>query len=120
VDGVDAAGKSVQADTGPVLPAYAGSELKGRPGRVFAKLLVGANAAGPVPFWRDDVREVDNRLIPGKTDTITFTFDPALSSVRVRIIYRPFWQEVARIKGWPLDEMTIIDRTFGKFESKSR
>jgi hypothetical protein len=120
VDGVGAAGKSLRAETGPVLPDYAGPELKGRPGRVYAKLLVGADAAGPAPFWRDNVRDVDNRLIPGKTDTITFTFDPALRSVRVRIIYRRFWQEVARIKGWPLDEIAIIDRTFGKFESDSR
>jgi hypothetical protein len=116
VDAVDAAGQNVRASNGPVLPAYAGPALKGRPGRVFAKLLVGADGTGPVPFWHDDVRVIDNRLIPGKTDAITFTFRPALSSVRVRIVYRRFWQEVARAKGWPLDEMTILDRTFSKFE----
>jgi hypothetical protein len=30
--------------------------------------------------------------------------------VRVRLIYRRFWQEVAQAKGWAADDLVVFDR----------
>ena len=32
-------------------------------------------------------------------------------SLRLRLLYRRFWQPVAQSKGWPDNEITILDRT---------
>jgi Cytochrome c554 and c-prime len=115
VDGLDAAGKPVQAVAGPTLPAFAGPEA-GLPGRVYAKLLTDARGRGPVPFWRDDAKVTDNRLTPGRTDELAFDFPGELSAVRVRVLYRRFWPEVARSKHWPSADVTVTERTFSADE----
>jgi len=35
-----------------------------------------------------------------------------LRELRVRVLYRPFWEEVAREKDWPDDEVVVVDRHF--------
>jgi hypothetical protein len=112
VDGSDAAGKLWPGLAGPTLPDFAGSEIAGNLGRVYAKLLTDAKGHGPVPFWQADAQAVDNRLTPGKTDEFTVDFPPELTQVRVRVLYRRFWPQVARTKHWPAESTTVIDRTF--------
>jgi hypothetical protein len=114
VDGLDAAGKPLPAFSGPTLPALAGPEV-GRAGRVFAKLLTDGNGHGPVPFWRDDAQVTDNRLSPGKPEDLTFDFPAEVAAVRVRVLYRRFWPEVARVKHWPANEVTVFEQTFAHF-----
>jgi hypothetical protein len=87
---------------------------------VFAKLLTGADGHGPVPFWRDDAKVADNRLTPGKVEEITFDFPGELSAVRVRVLYRRFWPEVARTKNWPTEETAVVERTFDSPSSTAR
>ena len=72
VDGEDAAGKPVALQSGPRLPAVAGKELEGRPGKLYAKLLHDFDGHSPAPFWRADPEAVDTRLTPGRTDESEF------------------------------------------------
>jgi hypothetical protein len=111
VDGIDGDGKPVTQYKGPSLPEVAGRELAGRPGRLYAKLLKDFDGHSPAPFWRADPKMIDTRLVPGRGDTATFTFPAKVQRVRVRLLYRRFWQQVAEAKGWPDNELTVADRT---------
>jgi hypothetical protein len=55
---------------------------------------------------------VDTRLTPGSPDDSAYDFPAAAGRVRVRLVYRRFWGEVARQKGWPDDDLTVFDRTY--------
>ena len=120
VDGKDTTGKPVAALTGPTLPTFAGPDVAGRPGKVYAKLLTDAQGDGPVPFWRDDARATDNRLTPGQVDEVAFDFPAELDAVRLRVLYRRFWPEVARAKHWPPEETVVIERTASKLNSHNK
>lgn len=110
MDAEDETGREVPLRSGPVLPAAAGS-LAGRPGRLFAKLLTDLEGAGPIPFWRPAAEPTDTRLVPEQPVRSEYDLPAAARRVRVRLIYRPFWETVAREKDWPADELTIYDRT---------
>jgi Cytochrome c554 and c-prime len=110
VDGEDAAGKPVALQSGPKLPSAVGMELEGKPGKLYAKLLRDFDGHSPAPFWRADPEAVDTRLTPGRTDESEFDFAPAAAKIRVRILYRRFWEEVGRSKGWPDADITILHR----------
>jgi hypothetical protein len=110
VEGEDGAGRSVVLQSGPRLPAVAGKELEGRPGKLYAKLLRDFDGRSPVPFWRADPDATDTRLAPGRTDETAFDFPPELAKVRVRVLYRRFWEEVGRSKGWPDADVTVLHR----------
>jgi hypothetical protein len=43
---------------------------------------------------------------------LAFRFPAELERLRVRVLYRRFWEEVGRAKGWPDSERTVLDRTF--------
>ena len=34
----------------------------------------------------------------------------AWARLRVRVLYRRFWQEVARVKGWPDRDLVVLER----------
>jgi hypothetical protein len=55
---------------------------------------------------------VDTRLVPGRPEELTFVFPRGLTLLRARIVYRRFWQEVARAKGWPDRDLIVLERTF--------
>jgi hypothetical protein len=110
VEGQDAAGKAVALQSGPRLPSSAGKELEGQPGKLYAKLLRDFDGRSPAPFWRADPEPVDTRLTPGRTDESEFEFAPATTKIRVRVLYRRFWEEVRRSKGWPDGDITILQR----------
>jgi hypothetical protein len=110
VEGLDRKGRPVAARTGPRLPDPAGAELAGQLGRLYAKLLQDFAGRRPAPFWRADPDAHDTRLTPGQPDVATFTFPSELARLRVRVLYRPFWQEVARAKGWPEEDVWVVDR----------
>jgi hypothetical protein len=114
VEAFDAAGKPVTLTAGPTLPDVAGADFAGRPGRLYAKRLTGKDGQGPIPFWRPYERLVDTRLAPGCPDRGEFLFSPRVVRVRVRLLYRRFWQEVAEGKRWPDNEITVVDRTVSR------
>ncbi|HJT32603.1 MAG TPA: carboxypeptidase regulatory-like domain-containing protein [Pirellulales bacterium] len=110
VEPLTAAGVAVDVVSGPKLPAAAGAELAGRPGRLFAKLLSDAEGR-TAPFWRAGLTLDDTRLAPGKPETYRFVLPDDAASIRVRLFYRRFWPEAARSKNWPSDEIVIVDET---------
>jgi hypothetical protein len=103
----DAAGRPVAVRNGPRLPAAAGKELEGRAGKLYAKQLHDFDGRSPVPFWRADPDATDTRLEPGQTDETTFDLPAEATQVHVRVIYRRFWEEVARSKGWPDQDVAV-------------
>jgi hypothetical protein len=110
VEARDAHGREVSPRRGPVLPSASGS-LAGRPGRLFAKLLTNVEGEGPIPFWQPAAEPADTRLVPGKPALSEFVLPLEARRVSVRLIYRPFWESVAREKDWPADEIIVHDLT---------
>ncbi len=112
VEGVGAGGEALALRAGPTLPPAVGQELEGRPGRLYARMLKDFEGHSPAPFWLADSDPLDTRLAPGKVDESAFAFWGELERVRVRVLYRRFWHEVARAKGWPDRDLVVVDRTF--------
>jgi hypothetical protein len=110
VRAADAGGKAVTLRDGPALPAAAGKALAGRPGWLYARLLRDTEGRGPLPFWKPGGEVLDTRLQPGRPDRRSFTFAPEARRVRVCLVYRRFWQDVAERKSWPANEVAVIER----------
>jgi hypothetical protein len=109
VEGQTCEGRSVPLRAGPKLPALAGEELAGQPGRLFARVLRDSDGRSPVPFWLATPDPApDTRLIPGKVEEDVFDFPATLSRLRLRVVYRRFWPEVARAKHWPADDRDLL------------
>src|SRR5207237_112132 len=77
--------------------------LPGQPGR---------HVTLPAPCWRADLEPADTRLTPGRVDRSAYLFPAGTVRLRVRVLYRRFWREVARSKGWPDRDLAVFDRTF--------
>jgi hypothetical protein len=97
---------------GPILPSAAGPTWEGKAGRLYAKLLKGLKGNSPAPFWRAEPRPNDTRLLPGKSDETKHSFPPGVMRIRVRILYRRFWEEDAQRKGWPNGDLVIFEKTY--------
>jgi hypothetical protein len=110
VQGTDAAGEPVTSLEGPTLPSPAGI-LAGQAGRLFGRVLSDPEGHQPAPFWRSQNDVVDTRLWPERTSTSAWSFPLPLRRVRVRLIYRRFWEKVSRTKGWPLTETVVRETT---------
>ncbi len=110
VEAFDSAGQPAALLRGPTLPAAAGKGLAGRPGLLYAKLLKGPEGKGPIPFWAAHDDPEDTRLLPEQADRSSYFFVGG-TRVRVRLLYRRFWPEVAEGRGWPDNEVIVMDRT---------
>lgn len=114
VEAFDAAQQPVAMIAGPQLPDAAG-DLRGLPGQVYARRWVDPATGAPQPFWRPGGTLSDNRLEPQATRAETFAFPATAARVRVRLLFRGFWADTARDKGWPDDTLTVheclLDRT---------
>lgn len=110
IEGKDSAGRMLPLRAGVKLPPLAGAEFADRPGRLFARLLKDEDGRSPAPFWSAAPDPpTDTRLIPGRIEEMEFVFPSSLASVWLRVIYRRFWIEVARAKGWPDEDVLVID-----------
>ena len=81
--------------------------------------IAGAARAKPaeqasVPFWLAQSEMPDTRLRPDQPDRAVFLFAPAMQRVRVRLLYRRFWEEVTKAKKWPSTEISVVDQTFDR------
>jgi nitrate/TMAO reductase-like tetraheme cytochrome c subunit len=110
VEARDENGQLLKAKSGPLLPSAAGS-LAGRAGRLFAKLLTDHDGSGPIPFWRSAAEPIDTRLVPRQVVPSEFMFPSNASQVEVRLVYRRFWEETAKSKDWPDDEVSVYHRS---------
>jgi hypothetical protein len=111
VEPFDTEGNRLAMGAGPKLPKPAGRSAAGLSGRLYARLLKDDAGDGPVPFWRaDDGKTEDTRLTPGETDRVRFTLPKQARRVRVRLLHRRTWPEVADMKGWPDNETVIVDQ----------
>jgi hypothetical protein len=110
-EGFDTAGRALAPlRVGSRLPEEAGRELAGKPGRLYAKVLRDEAGHRPAPFWGHDGAEPsDTRLIPGQVDRLELEYPAGLARLRVRVLYRRFWDEVVRSKGWQDRDLTVFD-----------
>jgi hypothetical protein len=107
------AGQPLKLLAGPTLPPAAG-DLAGQPGKLYAKLMRDAAGRSPAPFWTAEADPVaDTRLTPGRSDELLFRFPAEFKQVRVRLLHRRFWREVVRAKGWPEEQLVVVDRVVG-------
>lgn len=111
VEALDADGKLLALAEGPTNPAYSG-EYGGQPGKTFAKVLrddwTGETPTGA--YWRPVTIVEDTRLAALATDTTRYTFDaPAGKAVtiRVRLLFRRAFAELAKQKGWNDPDMLM-------------
>jgi hypothetical protein len=109
VDGRTADGQIVSPRSAPLLPPLAGKDVAGRAGRLYAKILRDFDGNSPAPFWRADPAFTDTRLEPGRTDRLDLVFPSQVEQLHVRVLYRRFWPEVAVSKGWPDNEIVVVD-----------
>ena len=95
----------------PLLPQLAGKELNGVSGFIYAKQTSDFDGRSPVPFWRARPELLDTRLTPGIEARTAYQFSGGAHHVRVRLLHRRFWQDVAEAKHWPDHEVVVIDKT---------
>ncbi len=103
-------GNLVASQAGPLLPEAVGAPWSRQPGQLFAKRLVDADGQSPVPFWRAGARPIDTRLFPGEPVVSQFEFPRSTQRIRVLLLYRRFWQQVAQSKSWRDNEIIVYDR----------
>jgi nitrate/TMAO reductase-like tetraheme cytochrome c subunit len=110
VDAFGADSQPLALKDGPVLPSVAGKALANRPGKLYAKLLKDFDGRSPAPFWKADPDAIDTRLTPGEPDHVRFAFAEGTARLRVRLLYRRFWQQVAEEKRWPDNDTVVAER----------
>jgi hypothetical protein len=112
VEAADASGRPAGPVVGPRLPSAAGPGFEGKPGKLFARLLSDPAGHGPAPFWNANPEPADTRLRPGRAETFAFRLTSPVAKVRVRVIYRRFWDETRRRKGWPDEDVVLFDKQY--------
>jgi hypothetical protein len=112
VEARDAHGQTLDMVEGPRLPPPVGPALAARPGVLMAKLLTDTQGESPAPFWRAGVTVTDSRLVPGQPSVSRYLLPAAATTVDVRLVFRRFWQSVARSKDWPEDDILVIERSY--------
>jgi hypothetical protein len=112
VEPQDADGRLLPFDNNNLLPTAAGQDLADLPGRLFARLLVDTHGQSPAPFWRPTEEPTDTRLTPEQPSLTHFQFPAATHQIRIRLLYRRFWDEVTQSKSWPDDTIVIYDRMY--------
>jgi len=102
---------------GSRLPDWAGKgntedgNYAGLPGTVFAKILEDDAGNIHVPFWRATRIAEDSRIRP--KDSVVLKFEFAIRqandepSALAKLIYRPVIRPLAKIKNWPVKDITI-------------
>jgi hypothetical protein len=95
------AGEGLPADGDPAAPRA------GDAGRVFARVLVGADGARMVPHHLAVDVASDNRLLRGQPVTTSHTFDASGCTdvtVSAALYHRAYPPDLARQRGWALTE----------------
>lgn len=115
VEALDVNGEPLTLSQGPALPSWAGN-YAGQPGKAFAKVLRD-DWTGETPtaaYWRPVTIIEDTRLPAMATDTTTYSFDLAAgngATVRVKLVFRRAFQELAQQKGWTDPDIIMAEET---------
>ena len=109
VEAFDADGRPLASTGGPRLPTFVGEES--RAGRVFAKVLRDWQGHRPVPFWRASPEFDDTRLSPGATERTEFVYPREAVRVTAKLVYRRFWPDLSRAKGWKDDAVIVAEES---------
>jgi hypothetical protein len=115
VQATNAKGKVIAQRSGPALPAWTGS-YAGQPGKTFAKVLrdqwTGEAPTGA--YWRPVEVVEDNRLAPFVPDVSRYAFAAPVGQplqVKVQLIYRRAYQQLAEWKGWDDPDIVMEETT---------
>lgn len=79
-------------------------------GKLYAKVARDFEGKAPVPFWRAAPEFTDTRLEPDRPDATTWLFPSSTRHLRVRVIHRRFWPQVAAMKKFTDNEMVILEK----------
>ena len=116
VTAFDSGGNELASIGGEVVPIYGGTgggprDFAGRPGKMFAKILVDMNGNHPAPSWRQTMILSDTRIPALTSDYSTYEFRlPAganTATVKAELIYRRIFKDLADEKGLPLDDILM-------------
>jgi hypothetical protein len=109
VEGWDEQGRNLDID-GPRLSILAG-RFAGHAGLLFGKRLIGDDKSQPMPFWKPVLRIEDTRLLPEQEFQTRFPIAKSARKLRIQLIYRHFWEQVAIEKKWIDNEIVVHDQT---------
>jgi hypothetical protein len=116
VTAFDSEGNELEWIGGEVVPIYGGTgggprDFAGRPGKMFAKILVDQKGNHPAPSWRQTMILSDTRIPALTSDFSTYEFClPAganTATVEARLIYRRAFKDLADQKGFQLDDILM-------------
>lgn len=111
VEAEDAQGNTAPVVNGSYIPEFAGKSVAGRPGELYARVLIDPAGNMPTPFWGTVERTLDTRILPDRPRAARITFADSAARVRVRLLHRHFWESVREAKRWPDDTTVVLDRT---------
>lgn len=115
VTATDGAGEPLPPLDGPRNPDWSG-EYAGTPGRTYARVLEDAwlGTAPTAAYWNPTHSREDNRLAAGASDTTRYRFaalETDEATLTVRLWYRRAFAELARQKGWELQDTLMEEET---------
>lgn len=111
VEAWDGEGAELRHVRGEMLPPRLGMPWQGRAGWIYGRWLLDEAGRRPLPFWLPADKEVDTRLRAEEADVRSFSFPRTAAKSRVRLVYRRFWPELARERGWENSDLVIVDKT---------
>jgi hypothetical protein len=119
----DSTGRSLTQVAGPTLPEWCGvgdpsnGYYAGLPGTAYAKVLeeLWTEVSPTGAYWNPTRVVSDNRIAAHASDTTTYSFavpgDAGNVEVRVRLLFRRAFIELAQQKGWGLEDAPMAEQT---------
>ena len=104
-------GEEFKPIDGPTLPAWVDKTLVGNAGVLFGRPLLSEDKQGIQPFWQGGTDFVDSRLEPEMAKVWVWSFPHKIESVKISLIYRPFWKEQQLIKQWVNQDIVVFEKT---------
>jgi len=120
VEAFDSHGAELEFIDGEIVPVYGGAgggprDFAGRPGKMFAKILVDQLGNHPAPSWRQTMILSDSRIPALESDFSTYGFllpeGTTCATVDSRLLYRRAFKELEDTKGWDLEDILMTSET---------
>ena len=122
VTATDADGAELRLTDGLTIPSWGGvgdpaeGAYAGRPGKVFAKVLVEVwtGVTPTAAYWNPTRVAGDNRIPALQQDQSTYVFERAGKkpvTIRARLLFRRAFYELQRQKGWDMPDLMMEEST---------